>query len=327
MSAAPASGARAWRLRAAGWLLSALCLGAVVWWASRQPPPELPSGAQGIGWLVAAVVLYGLATLIRGERWLHLMRHDGASPARADAYALTAVGYMGNNVLPARAGDAMRVYLQAPRAATGMRNVVGTLVAERVLDAATLLSLFVLLGFVVLRGIDTPEAEGLLIVLGAGAVAAMVAGLTAYALRERAQVRRTLDFLRPMAVATRELRGAHGLRMLAWTLLVWALEAATYLAAARSVELGMSAPEALYIVALASVFVLIPSGPGYVGTLDAALLFGARAIGASGSLAVSFLLALRFVLLVPVTVAGVVLLLWRYGGRRGAGGLSWQGGP
>ena len=327
MSAAPASGARARRLRAAGWLLSALCLGAVVWWSLQQPPPELPSGARGIAWLAAAIAIYAVATLVRGERWLRLMRHDGARPARADAYALTAVGYMGNNVLPARAGDAMRVYLQAPRAATGMRNVIGTLVAERVLDAATLLGLFVLLGYVVLRGIDTPEAEGLLIALGAGAALAVLTGLAAYALRERPQVRQALDFLRPMAVATRELRGAHGLRMLAWTLLIWALEAATYLAAARSVELAMTAAEALYIVALASVFVLIPSGPGYVGTLDAALLFGARAIGASGSLAVSFLLALRFVLLVPVTVAGAVLLLWRYGGRRDAGGLSWQGGP
>lgn len=325
MNQAPGTRGRRRAVRLLGLVLSALCLAGVAWWASRQPPPELPSGAEGLSLLLAAIALYALATLVRGERWLRLLRHDGATPTRADAYALTAVGYMGNNVLPARAGDAMRVYLQAPRAGTGMRNVVGTLVAERVLDAATLLTLFVLLAYGALRGVDTPEAEGLLIALGAVALVTLLAGLIGYALREREPVRRLLAFLGPMVVATRQLRGAHGRRMLSWTLLIWGLEAATYLAAGHSVELRMSALEALYVVALASVFVLVPSGPGYVGTLDAALLFGARAIGAAGGLAVSFLLAVRFVLLVPVTVAGAVLLLWRYGGRRGSN-RSRQGG-
>ena len=44
---------------------------------------------------------------------------------------------MGNNVLPARAGDAFRVvFVPAPRADTGARTVIGTLVAEQLLDMA-----------------------------------------------------------------------------------------------------------------------------------------------------------------------------------------------
>jgi uncharacterized membrane protein YbhN (UPF0104 family) len=95
---------------------------------------------------------------------------------------------------------------------------------------------------------------------------------------------------------------------------VWAAEAATYLAVSGAVDLSMSPLDALYIVAVASVFVLIPSGPGYIGTLDAAVLFGVKAIGGSSAEAVSYLLMLRFVLLVPITLAGLVLLLARYGG-------------
>jgi hypothetical protein len=76
----------------------------------------------------------------------------------------------------------------------------------------------------------------------------------------------------------------------------------------------MSPIEALYVVTAASVFVLIPSGPGYLGTLDAGVIFGVRAIGGTGSQAISYLIALRFVLLVPITIAGLVLLLVRYGG-------------
>jgi hypothetical protein len=67
-------------------------------------------------------------------------------------------------------------------------------------------------------------------------------------------------------------------------------------------------------VALASVFALIPSGPGYAGTQDAAAVLGIKAIGGSGSIAVAYLLMLRFVLVVPITLLGLLLLGVRYGG-------------
>jgi uncharacterized membrane protein YbhN (UPF0104 family) len=126
--------------------------------------------------------------------------------------------------------------------------------------------------------------------------------------------RRVLDWLAPLATATRRLRGAHGARMLGLTLAIWALEALTYLAVADSVDLQMTPLEGLYMVALVSVFILIPSGPGYLGTFDAAVLFGVDAIGGSGGQGISYLLMLRFILLVPVTIAGLILLVLRYGG-------------
>ena len=60
---------------------------------------------------------------MRAERWQRLLEDEGATPHRADTYALTVVGYMGNNILPARAGDAIRVVLMAPRAQTSKRTV------------------------------------------------------------------------------------------------------------------------------------------------------------------------------------------------------------
>jgi uncharacterized membrane protein YbhN (UPF0104 family) len=301
-------------LTALGVAISVVTLGAVVWWASRQPAPELPGSASEIAALAASIAIFALATLLRGERAFRLLTHSGAEPTRADACALTVVGYMGNTVLPARAGDAMRVYLQAPRARTSMRNVIGTLVAERVLDAVTLLSLFVILAYVVLDGIDAPGGTRLAIVAGAVGLVAAIVGLGVYMARHHPRVRAALGFVAPMATATRGLRGAHGLRMLGLTIGIWALEAATYLAVAESVGLDMDAIEALYVVALASVFVLIPAGPGYAGTLDAAVIFGVRAIGGTGREALSYLITLRFVLLVPITIAGLILVLTRYGG-------------
>jgi uncharacterized membrane protein YbhN (UPF0104 family) len=294
--------------------ISAASLAGVVWWATTQPAPHLPSGPGEIAALVGAVAIYALATLVRGERWWWLMRRGGAQPSRADAYALTAVGYMGNNVLPARGGDAIRVYLQAPRAQTTYREVIGTLLAERLLDTVVLLTLFVVLAYGVLSGIDAPDATRLALIAGAVGAIALGAFVVVRLASDHPLIRRVLGFVGPMTLAIRELRGSYGLAMLALTAVIWALEAATYLATSGSVGLHMSPLEALYVVAVSSVFVLIPSGPGYIGTLDVGVLFGAKAVGASGRQAVSYLIVLRFVLLVPITIAGLALLLIRYGG-------------
>jgi uncharacterized membrane protein YbhN (UPF0104 family) len=72
--------------------------------------------------------------------------------------------------------------------------------------------------------------------------------------------------------------------------------------------------EALYIVALTNLFAMLPAAPGYVGTFDAAVVFGVKAIGGTGSAALSYLLVLRFVLFVPITLVGLLVLVARYGG-------------
>lgn len=313
---APAGGVTpAGRLaRYGGIVVSLFSLAAVIWWASRQEPPELPADGGALGLLAGAVGLYAVAMVLRGERWLLLLDREGHRGDRVDAYALVVVGYMGNNVLPARGGDAIRVYLAKPRSGGTYRGIVGTLVAERILDAAFLLALFVTLGYFLLDGIDVPDSGALLAAVGVGAILVLAAAISAWRGRNHPLVRRAIGFVTPMASSTLGLRGYHAGAMVALTAAIWVVEAGTYWAAGAAVDLDMTALEALYIVALASVFILVPSGPGYVGTLDAALAFGARAVGASGAVAVSFLVAVRFVLLAPVTVVGLILLFTRYGG-------------
>ena len=58
---------------------------------------------------------------------------------------------------------------------------------------------------------------------------------------------------------------------------------------------------------------LVPSGPGYVGTFDAAIVFGLHALGHTES-ALSYLLLLRFVIAVPITLLGLLALAGRFGG-------------
>lgn len=291
-----------------GIAISAVALAAVVWWALQQDRPQLPHTAGEVGALIGAIGLYAVNTLVRSERWHRLLLDDGARPARADSYALTTIGYAVNNVLPARAGDAVRVVLLAPRAAASRRTVIGTIVAERLLDVAVILVLFLVVGYAVLGEVGAGSV-GWIALATTLVVAGAVTGVVLVRRNERVH-----DFAAPILSSTLRLRSRHGLLLLAMTCGVWGIEAATWMAVGAAVGFGMDPIEGLYLVALASVFALIPSGPGYAGTQDAATVIGIKAIGGTGATAVSYLVMLRFVLLVPITAAGFVLLAARYGG-------------
>lgn len=308
------AGARGRILTVAGGLVSIVAIAAVVVWALHQQPPRLPTSAGALSALGGAVGLYLAACAVRGERWLALLRHNGAEPQRADAYGLVAVGYLGNNVLPARAGDALRVVLLTPRARTDARTVIGTLVAERVLDVVVLVGLFVVLAYGVLSGVDVPSGGRLAFAGVLGAVVLVAAAGAAWVAHRSGHLRRMVAFLAPMAAATRRLRRRHGAAMLGLTAALWALEGGVWWATAEAAGLHLSALEAAYLLAVASLFVLVPAGPGYVGTLDAAVVFGVRALGRAPSAALSYLLLLRFVLIVPITLVGLAVLVGRYGG-------------
>jgi uncharacterized membrane protein YbhN (UPF0104 family) len=294
-----------------GIVVSIVALAGVVWWATKQQAPQLPSTPGEVFALIGAIALYALATVVRSERWQRLLSDEGAVPPRADTYALTVVGYMGNNVLPARAGDAIRVVLMAPRAKTSNRTVVGTLLAERLLDVGVLLVLFVVVGYGLLGEVGGNSVE---LIAGIVVVAA-VAAFFGWRLVQRNEKLHTL--IAPMLGATLGLRKAHhGLMLLGLTFLIWAIEAGVWMSVGAAVGFGMDPIEGLYLVALASVFSMIPSGPGYAGTQDAAVAIGIKAIGGTGGIKVGYLLMLRFVIVVPITLLGLILMITRYGGLK-----------
>ena len=221
---------------------------------------------------------------------------------------------MGNNVLPARAGEALRVVLLDARTGAGKRTLLGTIVAERILDVVVLSVDPRDLG---LRGARPGRAAHRQVrwLIAAGGVAGLALAVIAFSvLRRRGALERLRDFARPMAGASRAIAGKQGLPLLAATAGLWLIEGAVYLAVARAVELDISMTGAMYLVALTNFVAAIPAAPGSIGTFDAAVAFGARALGGTGSAVTSYLLLLRFVLYVPITVVGLLVMVLRYGG-------------
>jgi uncharacterized membrane protein YbhN (UPF0104 family) len=182
-----------------------------------------------------------------------------------------------------------------------------------VLDAIALGSIFTVVVYGVLRKTTLPSEKPLLIT---GII--VLVGLLAVALllvaRRRGVAERVHNFLAPLAGAPRALLSRQGVLLLVGSVLIWSVEASTYLAVAKSVDLGISATGALYVMAITNLFAMLPAAPGYVGTFDAAVIFGVKAIGGSSNVAFSYLIMLRAVLFLPITLVGLVVLVARYGG-------------
>jgi uncharacterized membrane protein YbhN (UPF0104 family) len=194
--------------------------------------------------------------------------------------------------------------------------VIGTLLAERLLDIAVLATLFVFLAVTIAGGAGLPSDDALVwIALGAGALAAGTAVALTVLVR-RGLWARLRGFATPMLASTVALRGRHGAGMLGLTALIWGIEGSVWWACGEAANVGMTPIEALYVLALASMFALVPSGPGYAGTVDAATILGIKAVGGSSSAAVSYLILVRFVVFVPITIVGLAVALTRYGGLR-----------
>jgi uncharacterized membrane protein YbhN (UPF0104 family) len=283
--------------------VSAVALAGIAWWASRQHRPDISFDARSLAELAGALGLYVVATVLRSERWHRILARERADRGRGESYRLTLVGYMGNNALPARAGDLMRVVLLGgPR-----RIVLGTVVAERLLDVAALAAIFA--AVVLDRGLDFGPLPWV-----AGAVAA---GLVVLALAVRLAPRHRLllagrEYARPVAAVSRGLLGPFGLMLLIGSIALWICEASVYLVVGSAVGIHLGLVGALYVMALANLSSVIPAAPGYVGTFDAAVIAALRSLGQP---ALGYLLVLRFVLFVPITVAGFAVFLARYARR------------
>jgi uncharacterized membrane protein YbhN (UPF0104 family) len=294
-------------------IVSAIALVAVVWWASRQQMPALPAASVALPRLAAALGLYALATALRGERWLRLLRGAGVRLGRGDAYAITTVGYMGNNALPARAGDILKAVLSAREGRADKADGFGTLVAERVLDAAALVALFAVL----VTTLHLPlGVDGWMLALVGAGLACAAAAAAFFGRDTGAGVRVRVLAARLMG-PTRGLWSVAGAGLLGLSIALWLVEGSVYAVLGAVAGLHLSLLDGLYVMALANLVALVPAAPGYVGTFDAAVIFGVRLVaGGTHAAALAYVVVVRFVLFVPITLVGLGALVLRYGGLR-----------
>jgi glycosyltransferase 2 family protein len=160
-----------------------------------------------------------------------------------------------------------------------------------------------------------PKPNETLVLLGVALLVLLAIAAAVALLRYRERLVFVLRALAPMAAPSRRLLSRYGLVLLAVSLLIWCVEASVYMAVGHAVGIALGLRDGLAVVAFTNAAALIPAAPGYIGTYDAAVIFAVDAVSSAAKASVlSYLLLLRFVLFIPITVVGFGLLVVRYGG-------------
>lgn len=337
-AARPAPPARRWGLQGWGrsrWLISLLALlvtGAFAYVAVSGV--HLGEAWQALResdwwWLGPALVALAASMLARALRWRALFAPGRRPPLAAVGNAMM-VGYLYNNILPARSGEVARVVVLDRRSSAQPAEIVGTVVLERIYDVmGVLLIFFAAEPWLPAVSWATPAA------VAAGVLAlAIAAAATVLAVWGDAPMRALLGPLRRLPGLSEErlehtlaelAHGLSGLRRpgvallgLLWTIAAWLLTA--LLAYLVTLAFHMHVPFAAGVLVSSAVglAMILPAPPAAVGVFEGAALLALRAYKLPHSTALSYAVVLHLVNFIPFIVVGVALV--HHNLRHGAGG-------
>jgi uncharacterized protein (TIRG00374 family) len=104
-------------------------------------PDQVAASIRGAnpGWIAIGLLAFLAFILIRGWRWLVILRASAPAVTLGDTTAVTAIGFALTSVSPFKLGELLRIGAIAPRARIGVGEATATVVVERVLDVLALL--------------------------------------------------------------------------------------------------------------------------------------------------------------------------------------------
>jgi len=269
--------------------------------------------------IIPAIAVYFVGVYFRSVRWQYLLKSIGAFSA-IRLFPLIVIGFLVNNVLPARLGIVARAYILGEKEGVSKMETGGTLVVEQVFDGLTLLlfaaviSLFVSLEGDLQRAVNV--AAGVFIAalvicfvlasserLAQKAIAILLRILP-YRFRGRAETWFTL-LIDGLAI----MRSPRKLFiLLIISILVWTCEAATFYVMSFSFDLEQPFHVFLLAAALANLAWAILMTPGGLGPFDWACKETVMLFGVGEAVATSYAIAVHAVVLLPMIALGFVFL-------------------
>ncbi len=282
--------------------------------------------------LVAAVAIATFGFLIRALRWRVLLEPVQADTRLRSRFAAVSIGFMANNVLPARVGEFARAYSLGRLEPLSVSAAFGSLVVERFLDGIVLLLLLVIP--VLTPGFPSTEAlsqgiGALALRAGLAAVVAVTLGLVLMAVWPRAFVRgaeRVAHYLprslaRPLVDSLEAFLGSiqvlRSPRLLslafAWTLGFWLWHGLSFWLGMMAFGIDTGLVSAFFTEAVVGFGVAIPSAPGFFGTFHASAEFALSTVyGVDTANSLAFAFGYHFGGWIPITVIGLYYA-WRLG--------------
>jgi uncharacterized protein (TIRG00374 family) len=280
-------------------------------------------------WLLPALLIYLLGYVIRGFRWVVLL-----SPVKQctfkSLFPTLIIGFMANNILPARAGEFVRAHLNGKKEGISRSASFATIVLERLFDGLTMLILLwaaLLFGRLPIRQETMPASIQFAIDWSPYLFGAAFLFLFTLLLFKEKAIKFISFFTAKTPQKIREpleritstffdgLKILKNIResflVLTGSLAAWTCEFVTYYFLA--VGMGIAPTpftlwSAALMMAIVNLAILIPNAPGGIGLFE---FFGVALLlpfGIVKEIAVGYMFLVHFVVLIPITLLGFYYL-------------------
>jgi len=246
-------------------------------------------------WILPSAVCTLLGYMLRTLRWRVILSGAARAPV-STLFPVLIMGFATNNLLPGRLGEFWRAFLLGRKRSVRKTFALASVVVERVFDGLTLIALLAIVSFTIQLPGWGRQIELLAAAIFLGATLGLIVLLWKPVLAQKPLHWVVAHFHGGLAVWMVDrfdsfVDGLGSLRRApilgAAVLLsagVWLLEGSSYVLLSRGLNLSIPGNLELPGLGLALVTInlgiMVPSGPGYVGTQE---FFGTAALGVVGA--------------------------------------------
>jgi glycosyltransferase 2 family protein len=253
-----------------GLAFGALCL----WLALRQISfSEIQGSLVNLDyrWIFLAIFFYCINVSVRVIRWRILLRST-INLSYPQVFAALVVGYMVNNLLPARLGELYRADYMKRKHSITRSTALGSIVVERLLDGLAVVCIF----NIGLAATAIPD-ENSNILLPIAVISTIVFALLFFLVRYFSLVRPMLSKvplswlqsrLENFSSTLSVVRQPGFLRPVFITMLIYILEAATLASALKATGIELSIFQNFVVLGAVVLGTLVPTAPGYIGSIQ-----------------------------------------------------------
>ena len=279
-------------------------------------------------WIFPGIAVYFIGVWVRAWRWHYLLRPIKKVPTRV-MFPVTCIGYMGNNIYPARAGEVLRAVVLKRRENVPISASLATVIIERIFDGVVMLA-FVFINLPELAKVASFQSGfvgniqdlaliGTAIFLGALVIfllAAMFPRITErivlWLINHLLPVKireKTAGIMLKFLEGLASLRSPFNVLMVFFTsVLIWLLETVKYWFVMHAFSFTVSFFALMLLNGIANLATTIPSAPGYIGTWEAVTKAVLVAYGVDGAQALGYAVVLHVALWLPITLLGAYFM-------------------
>jgi len=279
-----------------------------------------------LGLFLVSVVLATLTFPTRAMRWQIMLAKSAGQARLYPVWQATAIGFMANNILPARGGELARAYAGSRLVNVRFTTALASIAVERVFDGLIIvLLLSVAIAAPGFPADATIAGRSLSSIAGwtGGAFVALLGVLFAVVhapagvLAVFARVLRKLlpprsaEFLTGLSRNFIEglsiLRAPRDFaRVVVWSFVLWLVNGVAFYTGFLAFHMdSLPFTSALLLQGIVAIGVAIPSSPGFFGLFEYASRAGLGLYGVPAASAVSFAVGIHLGWFVPITVIGL----------------------